>query len=694
MVDCGSAQCAQERRTFRNELLSWSKKIPMTVALETIAEELGAKDVMKDVFEPLNCLEPEELTDWEPQKECFYCSARLTLLFDIVDQMTEDVKNGKSDVDYPGLRNLHELLPYCPQFYTHGFGRECLESNNVAKSAQTTTTPSSTEDGGMSVPSTSKGHIELKIPRILMLAGRKKESMNGKKAYTNDDLSQAVTEIRDGKLGTRRAAMLYGIPRSTLRNKIFKMVSEENLQMDLDDSSSADEVIPDNGMKLSDLMQTSSFTYLPPLPFPLPIKKEPDTENFDGEFDRKMELLRRKHNLNGARDNLRTPAHSPELKLPLLGDLIRKMVQQRLEMECHSASVTSLSETKLVLKREIDDAMCSMNPFASFSPCYGLGMTTANLSDLRIPSYKPGNSSSKGPNAQNTVELLEGKCYENSKIGDALKDIIVRSISEKLKFHDQSNDDSSGTLTPDEYCPRGSFTMDSSQQSVSPPNSIPVSSSHLIGSSGHNPKRYRKDSVRDKHSMSGSSGIKKTRPKRGQYRKYNSQLLMEAVRAVQRGEMSVHRAGSYFGVPHSTLEYKVKERHLLRQKKVRESQMQKEAGSSVETNSNTSASSPPPSTQVTSESLQISPLGFTSPKQSTSSGLPWLQPFVNGSTAFDPTMGLFPSGFSLNTPASELLRKLQHKVQSKSSSFTQDDAFNFPRPNGVGSLQERFLLFN
>lgn len=34
--------------------------------------------------------------------------------------------------------------------------------------------------------------------------------------------------------------------------------------------------------------------------------------------------------------------------------------------------------------------------------------------------------------------------------------------------------------------------------------------------------------------------------------------------------MSVHRAGTYFGVPHSTLEYKVKERHLLRPKKRRQ----------------------------------------------------------------------------------------------------------------------------
>lgn len=64
-----------------------------------------------------------------------------------------------------------------------------------------------------------------------------------------------------------------------------------------------------------------------------------------------------------------------------------------------------------------------------------------------------------------------------------------------------------------------------------------------------------------------ATGGKGTRPKRGKYRNYDRDSLVEAVRAVQRGEMSVHRAGSYYGVPHSTLEYKVKERHLMRPRK-------------------------------------------------------------------------------------------------------------------------------
>lgn len=65
----------------------------------------------------------------------------------------------------------------------------------------------------------------------------------------------------------------------------------------------------------------------------------------------------------------------------------------------------------------------------------------------------------------------------------------------------------------------------------------------------------------------GGAGGKGTRPKRGKYRNYDRDSLVEAVKAVQRGEMSVHRAGSYYGVPHSTLEYKVKERHLMRPRK-------------------------------------------------------------------------------------------------------------------------------
>lgn len=35
-------------------------------------------------------------------------------------------------------------------------------------------------------------------------------------------MAAAVRDVKAGKLGTRRAAAIYGVPRSTLRNKVFR----------------------------------------------------------------------------------------------------------------------------------------------------------------------------------------------------------------------------------------------------------------------------------------------------------------------------------------------------------------------------------------------------------------------------------------------------------------------------------------
>lgn len=53
---------------------------------------------------------------------------------------------------------------------------------------------------------------------------------------------------------------------------------------------------------------------------------------------------------------------------------------------------------------------------------------------------------------------------------------------------------------------------------------------------------------------------KPPRKKRGRYRQYNTELLEEAIVVVLNGKMSVSKAQSVYGIPHSTLEYKVKER--------------------------------------------------------------------------------------------------------------------------------------
>ncbi|KAG2466061.1 LCORL protein, partial [Polypterus senegalus] len=53
---------------------------------------------------------------------------------------------------------------------------------------------------------------------------------------------------------------------------------------------------------------------------------------------------------------------------------------------------------------------------------------------------------------------------------------------------------------------------------------------------------------------------KQPRKKRGRYRQYDHEILEEAISMVLSGKMSVSKAQGIYGVPHSTLEYKVKER--------------------------------------------------------------------------------------------------------------------------------------
>ncbi|CAF91037.1 unnamed protein product, partial [Tetraodon nigroviridis] len=60
--------------------------------------------------------------------------------------------------------------------------------------------------------------------------------------------------------------------------------------------------------------------------------------------------------------------------------------------------------------------------------------------------------------------------------------------------------------------------------------------------------------------VEGDPNSKQPRKKRGRYRQYNSEILEEAITVVMSGKMSVSKAQSMYGIPHSTLEYKVKER--------------------------------------------------------------------------------------------------------------------------------------
>lgn len=477
--------------------------------------------------------------------------------------------------------------------------------------------------------------------------------------------------------------------------------------------------------------------------------------------------MRKLHNLNKSQQNQPPPAHGSQLRLPLLVNIVRKLVYERfMEIKRH--------HRKRRIERDDDKEEIPIDaskrrhttPNDHLMPSYrqtslfDLSNKKEDLSARQSPQHLYHHQQQHEHDGVETPLKQFGKVNERSWIGDTLKDIIGKTISEKMKQWDnKSSDEETFPKNSTEYT-RQSLHIEKKKQANLYKEEADSTTNPEKSPSYPPLKQSKKDVLKNRSVQSKSptsenmTSSKKTRPKRGQYRKYNSQLLMDAVRAVQRGEMSVHRAGSFFGVPHSTLEYKVKERHLLRQRKGRDSSSVSSASppkievretplvtrinlspalseTSITSkkctksrNSTSPMSSPIPSTlnvnnfesknlpstktpRIPSKSaeakldqkerrggggmlsISLSPPTFASTTASppttpsrlsaqSQQDLSWLQPYLSSaassssssvpghSTSLSLAEG-FPAttSLALNTSASELLRKLQHKVASK-----------------------------
>ena len=267
--------------------------------------------------------------------------------------------------------------------------------------------------------------------------------------------------------------------------------------------------------------------------------------------------------------------YSYELKLPFLHDLIRKFADQRMDYE---------RQHQHQPQRPSFAADLSMHKGYQHSSASGLGnssrMTASGTSasataspgyghqvELKIPSYKPmrsynnSNNSNTGLGGAPLRRSPSPECAPSAvdhealnlgpnKINDTLKDIIAKTIAEKVRTRSQMAP--GFTPPPPPYCPtvslpyengiQGSYSASSSSSSgVECLGEPPAKRSRVVGSRSLGaPSTAAADSegsgcdMKKEDTECDQKPAKKTRPKRGQYRKYNSQLVVEAVKAVQR----------------------------------------------------------------------------------------------------------------------------------------------------------------
>lgn len=444
--------------------------------------------------------------------------------------------------------------------------------------------------------------------------------MPNRRAYTEEELNNALQDILSGKLGTRRAAVLYGIPRSTLRNKVYKLAIEQKrellannppiavLEGEEDDKDSD----PEDDKVKNPNFQLQNYWKLMENAFHVNNEQQQQQQQQNKPQSWPMDAAAMLQNLLLANTGGMSGAFPPMMQTSAkedLPDFLRHLLTQSQELKSsqqadvndkneRNGSPSNLDRLQMLnlLQQQFgnkspatpnidmdanDDSSILKVPSVKSSNHFGSGVTTPSSSGQSrngdIQSSSPSTSPQIGgrsvlsaspssgqqtPILASHINMLSAASQRRDSSSPPtakfnLHDVIRQSISKNFQ---SSHDDIHKHSTP--------LSIDPMMDSFNKRPTISVIK-NLGGTDisrfGSNPNVTQINPQLSPNNT--GTGGKGTRPKRGKYRNYDRDSLVEAVKAVQRGEMSVHRAGSYYGVPHSTLEYKVKERHLMRPRK-------------------------------------------------------------------------------------------------------------------------------
>lgn len=405
----------------------------------------------------------------------------------------------------------------------------------------------------------------------------------GRRTYTEDELQAALRDIQSGKLGTRRAAVIYGIPRSTLRNKVYKLTSERERQSHLNPSTplklDEEEAMDDDKelsgaeeekevekalqaplLSMADILRFSNMDN--PEALKSLFQKDKEGQDLWSGLEHSAVGPYIQNFLFGS-GNLLAAHKAPESDVnPMLPEFVKRMLVQDQLLKEQQRNQQNNGDNERLARPSPSNSVIMKSDKPKSESDMETEESPSNVI-LKIPSFKPTTSkngcdmfrSSESGNIvsppvtsdSSSPPILPGK---GMTIKD-VKDVIAQSISQKF----QQNLEPARRPIMELDFKRGGFTP-------------PLGGISVIKTQPEITRPYQTPQKPQQNTGSGTTqGGKGTRPKRGKYRNYDRDSLVEAVRAVQRGEMSVHRAGSYYGVPHSTLEYKVKERHLMRPRK-------------------------------------------------------------------------------------------------------------------------------
>lgn len=526
---CGKQRCLQERKQLRKELERGRKTVISYIGLESILEGIFGAEFTNEVSPLKAACDEFKTDDWQGDKEnCPLCTARQEIVQETIARHESYLGNlleGKDHQITPEerLRRAQQWLTESVYQATADITEDHLDEEgqqklplDLSKSAALTVSGTPNKEcyyrEELNVPKayTSGNKTPqqpLKVPAIKMhktqTKGTRPHRTLGSSNYTQDDLKLALQEVRQGKLGTRRAAMLYGIPRSTIRNHLHRMR----------DRATPDEV-------------SNSST-----------KPTPDLEDIDYNSNDNAAKLR---------NFLRSRARGGSGKTLKMTKLQKCLDQAIIKDLVHTCAFM-----KEKTKEENGEAKLKEKYQEHSKGAVGLPQDLFEHLIVRLIEVERVQSLNGREHKKKATKFLKDTSLLKQPTLTTDVDMKVPDFKAMLASMNNSAV-GHGSIV------KKTTTEEAACLKMPPARMIKTEDrSSSLSSNNNNNQGLLYDGSQD-HAET-------RRNKRGRYRCYDGDSLLQAVDIVERGEMTIARASTYFGIPHSTLEYKVRERQLRRQ---------------------------------------------------------------------------------------------------------------------------------
>lgn len=616
---CKRQQCTIERRGFRQELDSWRHKLIHCVGFESILEGLFGPGLVKDITLFQDC-EPEEVSDWSFDENCLFCCLRRERVKDHsvengggsqVLSECEDFKQEQSRIsrlerqaqDFLNAVFHRKDLPSFSEPHIPLVAREIMQ--RMIRQFAAEYTSKTTQDDSPLPNGTMK---DQSLPRAASLAQAPGSPPGPLPAPSSPPSSASSSPSPTPGLSPTSAAAAASAPAcsngtgaangggaggtvvASAQNPVLSklLMADQDGPLDLSVKKSQEDPEPtqqDGVLDLSTKKNHSAGSLKPGFP-PTPAVKGRSfkVEHSLPEGDEDDGLLQRSLN-DGLRENY---VHSNSFKPPLARSLRIKeeLLSQKHRLLSQPAALSLANlESAGLLNHGQSHSLLGQKGSSSFwgSKAHlesllklkqASGALSGALSDLKdlptfLENHHHGAFSYKSSlhhhhhNQVSKAHHIEGKRDQGHSPPVDLKIPQVRGMD--LSWDSPASElYGYGSMGVGGGC-HGENTLSRKLRAILPKQNRRGGSlgslldgaadywSSDLDHSGSGPAYSTSD-------VEGDPNSKQPRKKRGRYRQYNSEILEEAIAVVMSGKMSVSKAQNMYGIPHSTLEYKVKER--------------------------------------------------------------------------------------------------------------------------------------